>query len=347
MTTLDDPSQYLKIEDAARLLGVSRRWVYRRIWENVLPAAKVGGIYFIQRANLMELLEQRHNAPLLPTTPLPEVDKCGYCYRLLNSDLLIGEVCQEPGCEKLICAQCISEGAVHCAQHTPSRLEKLDEMQGRYERGEIPVMVKAPAARLLEINFINRIQARIERISNLIHPLSSELLTINSWADLSEQGDERGQVMRLLNKVMLDSEALARNPLNAYLTYSIPPQRRQKGPALEIWVQAISRLEVMLRDGFDTQPLRFRRRPALAGALHRDGRGRAGLPADRAGKPDRMGPQRPPGCPGGELGQRLHAPHAVGLSFRPTERRADLQPERRARPAIRRAFHPAAPRRAA
>ncbi len=255
MSPLDNAAQYLKIDDAARLLGVSRRWVYRRIWSGDLPASKVGGLYFIQRTDLQELLEHRRGQALPDTGPLPEVEKCGYCFRLLTSDTLVGEVCQTQGCDKLICTECLAEGVRHCAQHTPAKAEKLNELQRRFERGELPTFVKASAARLLEINFLNRLQARIGRISNLIHPLSSELLTTQDWNERLEQGDERGQVMRLLNKVMLDSDTLARIPLNAYIRYALPPQKRQKGPALEIDVQVISRLESMLRDGFDDQPL--------------------------------------------------------------------------------------------
>jgi len=256
MNPLENASQYLKIEDAARLLGVSRRWVYRRIWSGDLPASKVGGLYFIQRTDLQNLLEQRRGGqPLLDTGPLAEVEKCGYCSRLLSSDRLVGEVCLTPGCDKLICTECLAEGIRHCAQHTPAKAEKLDEVQRRYERGESPAFIKASAARLLEINFLNRLQSRLGRISNLIHPLSSELLTTHDWNAWLEQGDERGQVMRLQNKVMLDSNTLASIPLNAFVAYAVPPQKRQKGPALQVYIQVISRLERMTRDGFDDQPL--------------------------------------------------------------------------------------------
>lgn len=255
MNPVDDAAQYLKIDDAARLLGVSRRWVYRRIWSGELAASKIGGLYFIQRSVLEDLLSQRSTAPAFQKEEALSQEKCGYCYRLLTSDEQIGEVCQAPGCEKIICSQCLAEGIHHCAAHTPSRDQKLEEMQQRQQRGEIQLLVKGSAARLLEINFINRLQARLEQISNLIHPLSSELLSIQDWSEHSQRGDQRSQVMRLLNKVMLDSGTLARTPLNAFLTYTLPPQKRQKGTGVQIHIQVISRLAEMARQGFDTLPL--------------------------------------------------------------------------------------------
>ena len=61
--------------------------------------------------------------------------------------------------------------------------------------------------------------------------------------------------MRLLEKVVLDSKALAQQPLNAYLHYRLPPQKKQRGGPVDIRIQALSRLPAMLADGFDSQPL--------------------------------------------------------------------------------------------
>lgn len=256
MNSLESPVQYLKIDDAARMLGVSRRWVYRRIWSGELPASKVGGLYFIQRSDLEDLLDQRQPSrePAAQASVL-EQKKCGNCFRLITSDDQLGGKCQAPGCEKLICSQCLAEGVAFCALHAPAKEEKLERMQESLARGEISLLVKASAARLLEINFLNRLQARIERISNLIHPLSNELLSINNWDELRKTGDERTQVMRMLNKVMLDSETLARTPLNTYLAYTLPAPKRLKGSAVRIHLQVISRLAAMLKDGYDTAPL--------------------------------------------------------------------------------------------
>lgn len=257
MNAMTDPSQYLKIDEAARLLGVSRRWVYRRIWSGELPASKVGGLYFIPRQALQALLAG--GRPLAdepePTAPVSARLKCGACYRLLESDAEIGEVCQSEGCAELICSQCLAEGVQHCAQHSPSREQKWEAVQRRFQQGELPLLLKSSSARLRELNFLNRIQMRLETIRSLFHPQTGESITIPDWNLLLEQHDERAEVMRLRGKVVLDTGMLAQTPLNAAVTYRLPLMRNQKGAPLEIHVQVFSRLENMLRDGFDTQPL--------------------------------------------------------------------------------------------
>jgi len=55
-------SDFLKINKAARYLGVTRRWVYRRIWSGDLPASKVGSLYFIRQQDLDALIEQGKSA---------------------------------------------------------------------------------------------------------------------------------------------------------------------------------------------------------------------------------------------------------------------------------------------
>ena len=255
---MDDRSNYLKIDEAARLLGVSTRWVYRRIWSGELPASKVGGLYFIDRQDLQALMEHKRSgktADLIETPASAVLLKCGYCFRLLTSDELVGEVCEFEACERLVCKYCLEQGVRHCAAHAPSRDQKFSEAQQLYQQGDIPVLVKSSSARLMELNFLNRIQARLARFTSLIHPLSGELLNIPDWDALLETKDERAEVMRMLDKVLLDSETEARQPLNASLCYRIPQQKKQKGPPLEITIQVISRLPLMLRDGFDTRPL--------------------------------------------------------------------------------------------
>lgn len=251
-------SKYLKIDEAARLLGVSTRWVYRRIWNGDLPASKVGGLYFIDRHDLQALLEQRKGGGAWATseTGLPTGDlKCGVCFRLLTGDQQISEVCEAPGCEKLICQQCYREGQRYCAQHSPTREQKLEQAEARLKAREIPLLVKANHARLLELNFLNRLQARITAMASLVHPLTGEVIDVPNWDHLQESGDDRKQVMFLLGKVVMDSKTLAQQPLNSWLRYTVSPPPRFKANPLMIYIQVLSRLEQMLRDGFDTQPL--------------------------------------------------------------------------------------------
>jgi excisionase family DNA binding protein len=258
MSNQNDSTNYLKIDEAARLLRVTRRTIYRRIWSGDLPATKTGGLYLIRREDVQALLEKGQVTSGKETNHLETTAsslKCGSCYRLIGSDTQIGDVCLAEGCEELICTACLSEGIQYCARHSPTRDQKWAKALSRFQRGEIPVLVKAGTARLRELNFLNRIQVRISRINSLIHPLSGEALTISNWEAYLQSGDERAEVMRLLGKVLLDSETVTRQPLNAFLRYLIPQQKGQKGLPVEILVEALSRLPEMIRDGFSTQPM--------------------------------------------------------------------------------------------
>jgi excisionase family DNA binding protein len=258
MTDQTVSSEYLKIAEAARFLGVTQRWVYRRIASGELPASKVGGLYFIRRADLQGLLEQGRvtptNEPAALAEPAAIRQKCGYCYRIIESDVQIGEVCKEDGCPEIICTQCAVEGSHHCARHSPTRDQRWEEAQELYRQKKIPVLVKSMHARLLEINFINRIQERLARFTILIHPLTSEVINLPNWDSILEQGDERVEVMRLLGKVVLETSLKSALPFNPWLRYRLPVGKGRKGPPLEIQVRLLSRLPNMLRDGFDTQP---------------------------------------------------------------------------------------------
>lgn len=257
MTTLP-PSEYMKIAEAARFLGVTQRWVYRRVLTGELPASKVGGLYFINRRDLQALIDGGRVSPSdedipEPSPTLPRL-KCGFCYRLLRDESEIGGLCATPGCGDTICRQCWQLHIHTCARHSPSRAERLQSAREGLQSGEVQVLVEAPAARFSEINFLNRIHARLQGFSTLIHPLSGEAINISAWDEILETGDERAELMHLLGKVALDTNTIAQQPLNAWHHYLAKPKSR-KGSALELHVQVVSNMERMVRDGFDTRPL--------------------------------------------------------------------------------------------
>lgn len=249
-------SEYIKIGEAAQFLGVSRRTVYRRIWSGDLAASKVGGLYYIRRADLEAMLDPERKEPPPPgeSRPQPAL-KCGACFRLLESDAQIGGLCQAEGCEALVGTQCWKDGIRHCVKHTPDRDHMWERVQKRYRQGEVPVLVKSNQARLSEINFLGRIQERVSHFDTLVHPLSGDVLTISNWDEHLERGDQRAKVMELLGKFVLDTGVTGQNPLNAWVRWEIPPKKRQKGGPVGVRAQVLSRLPEMLRDGFDTQPL--------------------------------------------------------------------------------------------
>lgn len=246
----------LKITEAAQFLGVARRTVYRRIWSGELPASKVGGLYFIRRADLEALLEKgRHPTPKKPPQAKTEPLKCGLCFRVIESDSQVGDLCQTEGCEKVICQACWGKGEKHCVQHLPDREEKWHKAQEAHQAGELSLLVKASHARLQEINFLNRVQTRIHQVSTLIHPRTEEVLTVEEWDEHRQTGDERARVMKLLGRMVLDKETTSQVPLNAWARWDLPPAKGQEGLPLRVTTHVLSRTEEMLRDGFDTHPL--------------------------------------------------------------------------------------------
>jgi excisionase family DNA binding protein len=256
---MDNPSDLLKIAEVAQLLGVTRRTVYRRIWAGDLPASKIGGLYYIRRSELEALLHSGRRGEQPMTTSesqqAEKVMKCGHCLRLIRSYDQIAGRCVQEGCEALICTTCAAQGVGYCRQHALSPAGKLLDAQEMLAAGEIPLLLKGNDARLREMNFLNRIRTRLGQIDTIIHPQTGELLTIPDWESLLETSDQRAEVMRLKGKVVLDAADLAQTPVNAALTYRIPAQKRQNGAPLEIEVRVISRLEEMVQDGFDIQPM--------------------------------------------------------------------------------------------
>ncbi len=251
-------SEYVKIAEAARILGVTQRWVYHRILNGELPASKVGGLYLIQRKALDGLIEQGQVVPSPKETnqpaPLPPL-KCGFCFRLLSDDSQVAGLCESEGCSKVICRQCWELDIHFCNQHSPSREQRWKQALVKRQQGLYPVLVKASTARLRETGYLNRIHQRLAEISTLIHPETGEVLTVSDWSAALQSGDERADLMNILGRVVLDAEMTAQMPLNAWHTYHLKSGRGRRQSSLQIHVQAVSRLQEMARDGFDTQGL--------------------------------------------------------------------------------------------
>ena len=256
---MDKSSDLLRIAEIANLLGVARRTVYRRIWSGELPASKIGGLYYIRRSELEALLNSgRSGGSSLSNNenkPVEPLMRCGKCLRLIRSYDQIARRCAQEGCDEIMCTTCAAQGIEFCRLHELSPARKLLESQEMLSSGEISILLKGNAARLREMNFLNRIRTRLAQIDTIIHPESGELLTVHDWESLLELNDQRAEVMRLKGKVVLDATDLAQTPINASLRFCIPAQKRQNGAPLEIEVRVISRLETMVQDGFDTQSM--------------------------------------------------------------------------------------------
>ena len=257
---MDKSPELLKIKDVAEMLGVSRRTVYRRIWTGELPAAKIGGLYYIKRKDLEDLLEPGSVSGSLTVSLSPSdqgsvARKCGSCLRLLKTPDQVSGTCEESGCEIPICQECAAQGDAHCRAHGKTTGAKLAQAQAALAEGSIPLLVDGGGARLAEVNYLNRISGRLAHIDTLLHPQTGEAITIQDWESLRTQGDQRAKVLRTQGKILLDSQEAAKTPMNAWLLYRIPEIEKTQQAPLDIFIQVLSRVEVMARDGFDTQPL--------------------------------------------------------------------------------------------
>lgn len=258
-----DDKPLMRLSEAAEYLGVSRRWLYRRIWSGELPASKIGGLYFVRKEDLDALVrpvERGAEAEVLPDEGLErEFLKCGYCFRLITHDTQVGDVCQAPECDALLCATCWSEGHRYCVHHLPDRETRWRQAVARYRTGEYPVLLRSEQARFREVHFLERLRLRLSQITAVRYPQGDRVITVDDWAAIEEYEDERGHLMDLLGVVALDEAFLTRYPLNPRLHYRLPAPKRKVGRkaqaipfVIEVWV--VSHLETMVQQGFDTQP---------------------------------------------------------------------------------------------
>jgi hypothetical protein len=216
---------------------------------------KIGDAAFIRREDLDGLLIRGRTTAKHVEIAAQARQKCDGCFRSLESEDQITELCAAEGCGGLICDRCWSEGTRYCVKHIPDRVQKWESAWDAHQRGELPLLVKGSHARLQEINFLNRIETRVQQINTLIHPVTEDVLTVTDWETHREDGDERAELMKLLGTMMLDTGTTTRVPLNVWVRWDLPKGKRQDGLPLRIRMQVLSRMSEMLRDGFDTLPL--------------------------------------------------------------------------------------------
>ena len=150
MTDRRENPEFLKINEAARLLGVNPRTIYRHVWAGKLPASKVGGLYLIRRRDLETYLaEGRLEAKADDESPRP-VLRCGSCYRILPSESMVAGACAAQDCEEVLCKTCQAEGKQHCAQHQPTPQDRLQTAllaQAARRTAPGPALQRGPPAR--------------------------------------------------------------------------------------------------------------------------------------------------------------------------------------------------------
>ena len=105
--------EFLSIEDAAKLFDVDYKTVYKLVRSGEIPAARIGRVYRIKRADLDEFFE-RSKAAVQGT-------ECGSCGEFIHSVLGIGARCPGAGkiCGAPLCMRCVKVKEVRrCREHS-------------------------------------------------------------------------------------------------------------------------------------------------------------------------------------------------------------------------------------
>ncbi len=100
--------EFLSIEEAAKLFDVDYKTIYKLVRSGEIPAARIGRVSRIKRADLDEFFERSKAAA--------QGSECASCGELVRSVLGIGLRCEE--CGAPICMKCAKvKGVRRCREH--------------------------------------------------------------------------------------------------------------------------------------------------------------------------------------------------------------------------------------
>lgn len=107
-----EEKEFLSLEEVADTLGVTYQLIYRLVRTGELPAARLGKLYRVARADLNAYLERSKQAS--------EGGVCSVCGTFYRSRSSLKNVCTADGCEAPICFDCWTRRQVRtCPAHTP------------------------------------------------------------------------------------------------------------------------------------------------------------------------------------------------------------------------------------
>lgn len=110
----------LSIEQVAEILALEYKSIYRLIRSGELPAARIGRVYRVNKADLAAFLEQQKQAMHEETTgrklAAQREIRCGSCGARIVSELGIAGRCEV--CQAALCAQCFGIDKIkRCKPH--------------------------------------------------------------------------------------------------------------------------------------------------------------------------------------------------------------------------------------
>jgi len=110
----------LSIEDAAEILGLDYKTIYRRVRNGEIPAAKFGRVYRIRESDLYEYfnrqVEEVKKDAMERKIFLEQEVHCAFCNRRIYSKLSVSYQCEI--CSKPICIDCFTLKKIRfCSEH--------------------------------------------------------------------------------------------------------------------------------------------------------------------------------------------------------------------------------------
>jgi excisionase family DNA binding protein len=108
----------LSIEEVAEILSLEYKTIYRLVRGGELPAARIGRVYRVNRADLAAFLEQQKQALHEETTGTKLAAqrdvRCGSCSQRIVSELGIAGRCEV--CQAALCAECFGINRIKCCR---------------------------------------------------------------------------------------------------------------------------------------------------------------------------------------------------------------------------------------
>lgn len=185
---------------------------------------------------------------------------CARCRRIIPHQGMIAGQCVHPSCEEPLCRLCWQdEEDRFCAQHMPSRKDRLQRARAKLKQGKIPALVSSEEARQKELAFLSRFDLKVRQLNCVISPLQDRPLPVDSWDALHSSTDlPLPASLAFRQGVAAHHDRSDLVPCNCGSRYDIPvsggKKRADSRKALILEAVTYSHLPEFLARGFDTQP---------------------------------------------------------------------------------------------
>jgi len=254
---VDEP--LLSLEDVAKLLSVDYRTVFRLVRSGKLPAAKIGRIYRVNRADLKAFVEGAKDATSTSRSGSQPsgASICSACGRRFVSAMSVAGHCQV--CSEPICSACWHvRDARFCRQHRDGgeRAEHVETGTAHHDaRGAFRVSVAE--VRRLEDRFIQRFEANIRSASEIYDPVQDRTIHVGNWDARHVRSDADAELRVLARQYKVSPDVLETLPRNTASRFVAVPDGLVGTRTGEVVVigQFVSRLAKLMRDGSDDRPL--------------------------------------------------------------------------------------------